>query len=145
MILIDTNVIVYSLDADDHRNGICSERLEECRIGKMEGGVTGGILAELAASLTWTGRTNPLSARQCRTVIENLMESNLLLFEESRNSLKLFLSLVSSHRLSGQQVHDAHHAAVALVSGCDEVLTFDQIHWQRFQKDGLRNIVPAVE
>jgi predicted nucleic acid-binding protein len=142
MILIDTNVILYALDADDKRHETCLQKLEECRSGRVLGGVAASIVAELAASLTWPGRTAPLSSRQCKHVISRLMASKLVLFEESRESLRIFLELLSSHRLSGQDIHDAHHASVGLAAGCDAVLTFDLAHWRRFQQDGLRVTVP---
>lgn len=142
MILIDTNVIVYALDADDKRHETSLRRLEECRSGRAEGGVTGGILAELAASLTWPGRRAAISSRQCRNVLSRLMASRLIFLEETRESLEAFVDLLSAHRLSGQDVHDAHHASIALAAGFDAVLTFDTAHWNRFQEDGLRVIVP---
>jgi hypothetical protein len=111
---------------------------------RATGGVTGSIIAELAASLTWPGRPAPLSSRQCKRVISTLMASKLLLLEESPESLRIFLDLLSSHRLSGQGVHGAHHASIALAAGCDAVVTYDVAHWRRFQEHGLRVIAPSA-
>jgi hypothetical protein len=44
--------------------------------------------------------------------------------------------------ITAQRVHDARHAATALVAGVTQVYTYDVGDWQVFQSDGVSIIGP---
>ena len=47
------------------------------------------------------------------------------------------LELVQKYHLTARRVHDARHAATALVSGVSSVYTYDVNDWKLFSPDGL--------
>ena len=47
------------------------------------------------------------------------------------------LKLAASHQLRARHVHDARHAAVAIVDGIKSVFTYDSNDWELFEGDGL--------
>jgi hypothetical protein len=47
------------------------------------------------------------------------------------------LELAASHQLRARRVHDARHAAAAIVAGIKSVYTYDANDWEAFEGDGL--------
>jgi predicted nucleic acid-binding protein len=47
------------------------------------------------------------------------------------------LNLAWSHQLRARRVHDARHAAAAIVAGITSVFTYDVNDWKIFEIDGL--------
>ena len=47
------------------------------------------------------------------------------------------LELAERHRLTARRIHDARHAATALVAGVGRVFTYDRDDWQVFLPDGI--------
>jgi predicted nucleic acid-binding protein len=54
------------------------------------------------------------------------------------------LELAASHQLRARRVHDARHAAAAIVAGITSVYTYDSDDWKSFEGDGLIIIGPAA-
>ncbi len=52
------------------------------------------------------------------------------------------LELAARHRLTGRRIHDARHAAAALVAGVTAVHTYDVHDRDDFVPDGLRIVGP---
>lgn len=46
------------------------------------------------------------------------------------------------HKLTARRVHDARHAAVALVAGVTRVYTYDATDWRVFASNGIKVIGP---
>jgi predicted nucleic acid-binding protein len=55
----------------------------------------------------------------------------------------LALELAAAHGLTARRVHDARHAAAALIAGVRCVYTYDVSDWQAFEVDGLLIEGPA--
>lgn len=54
------------------------------------------------------------------------------------------LELAASHQLRARRVHDARHAAAAIVAGVTSVFTYDTEDWKSFEADGLSIAGPAA-
>jgi predicted nucleic acid-binding protein len=54
------------------------------------------------------------------------------------------LALAGKHRLTARRVHDARHAATALVNGITSVYTYDMDDWRIFEADGLHITGPPT-
>lgn len=54
----------------------------------------------------------------------------------------LMLDLVAEHKLTACRVHDARHAATALVAGVTRVYTYDVTGWRVFASDRLQVFGP---
>jgi predicted nucleic acid-binding protein len=50
----------------------------------------------------------------------------------------------TAHQLRAKRVHDARHAAAALVAGVTSVYTYDVEDWESFEGDGLNITGPAA-
>jgi predicted nucleic acid-binding protein len=53
------------------------------------------------------------------------------------------LELASVHQLRARRVHDARHAATAIVAGITSVYTYDADDWESFAGEGLSIAGPA--
>jgi predicted nucleic acid-binding protein len=51
-------------------------------------------------------------------------------------------ALAATHQLTGRRIHDARHAAAALVAGITTVYTYDVDDWRVFADEGLRIVGP---
>lgn len=54
------------------------------------------------------------------------------------------LTLAAKHQLTARRVHDAQHAATALVAGITLVYTYDVADWQVFEAAGLHIVGPPT-
>ncbi len=52
------------------------------------------------------------------------------------------LELAARYRLTGRRIHDARHAAAALVAGVTAVHTYDANDWDDFAPEGLWIVGP---
>ena len=59
------------------------------------------------------------------------------MIEENLEVTLRALKLAANHNLTARRVHDARHAAAALVAGIQRVYTYDVDDWQLFESDGL--------
>jgi predicted nucleic acid-binding protein len=67
----------------------------------------------------------------------------VVLAEEIEVALRT-LALAAKHQLTARHIHDARHAATALVNGIAPVYTYDIDDWQIFDADGLRITGPPT-
>ena len=63
---------------------------------------------------------------------------------DSQDAALRMLELAAKYRLRARRVHDARHAAAALVAGITSVFTYDAEDWESFEKDGLNIAGPAA-
>jgi predicted nucleic acid-binding protein len=103
-----------------------------------------GVLCEVYAALTWekaTPRHGPQAAAEAvRLLVEPPSAIQVL---ESKTGVAAFtLEIAASHGLTARRIHDAHHAAIALLSGISRVFTYDIDDWTAFRANGLRIVGP---
>ncbi len=53
------------------------------------------------------------------------------------------LEIAKELKLHARRIHDARHAATALVQGVCRVATYDQGDWARFAAQGMHAMTPA--
>ena len=83
-----------------------------------------------------------VAAEAVRLLVED--PSAISVLPENQDVVLRALELASHHRLTARRVHDARHAAAALVHGIASVYTYDVEDWRPFETDGLRIVGPPT-
>lgn len=98
-----------------------------------------GVLAELYAALTWVGALPPQSPETASKVVKSIVAfpSRLKVLETDYEAGILMLDMAGRYKLTARRVHDARHAATALVAGVRRVYTYDVDDWRVFSPDGI--------
>jgi predicted nucleic acid-binding protein len=139
VVLLDAGVFIGALLKGDSRYTEARPLVESARRGKIRGCTTVGILSEVYGALTWEKaepRHNPAKAALAVRLLVEPPSAIVVLNENLEGALKT-LELAARHRLTARRVHDARHAATALVAGVLSVYTYDANDWQVFASDGL--------
>ena len=143
-ILLDAGVFIGALLKGDPRHAEALPLVEATRQGTLQACTTTGILSEVYGALTWAKaepRHDPIQAAEAvRLLVES--PSALVVLPEGLEVGLRMLELAARHRLTGRRIHDARHAAAALVAGVTAVHTYDTNDWDYFAPDGLRIVGP---
>jgi predicted nucleic acid-binding protein len=108
-------------------------------MGALNGCTTNGILSEVYAALTWVGAQPQHPPEEAANAIRLLIEppSALYVLPDSREASLKMLELAKKYHLTARRVHDARHAAMAIVCGIHYVYTYDVEDWRVFRPEGL--------
>ncbi len=100
---------------------------------------TSGILSEVYAALTWIGAQPQHPPEEAANAIRLLIEppSTIHILPDGRESSLKMLELAERYHLTARRVHDARHAAMAIVSGVRHVYTYNVQDWQVFKPERL--------
>jgi predicted nucleic acid-binding protein len=139
-VLLDAGVFIGALLSGDPRHQEALAIVESARRGELAGCTTTGILSEVYAALTWHQALPPHDPKQAAEAVLLLIEppSMIELLADGPEQAANMLSLAADHGLRARRVHDARHAAAALVSEVAAVFTYDVDDWEVFEPDGLR-------
>lgn len=143
-VLLDAGVFIGALLQGDPRHQEARLLVEQARRGTISACTTPGILSEVYGAITWE-RTQPRhppteAADAVRLLVEPPAAIKVL--EEDLEVILRALELAVNHNLTARRIHDARHAAAALVAGVQEVYTYDADDWRLFESDGLAVIGP---
>jgi len=139
MILPDVNVLIYAFRRDSARHAEYRAWLQAVVDGPNAYGVSAQVLAGMVRICT-----HPTIFRQTSSLAETLAFCEALL-EPTHSTLiqpgdrhwSIFTDLCESSDVSGNLVHDAWFAALAIEHGCQWISTdadygrFRGLHWQR--------------
>lgn len=144
-VLLDAGILIGALLSGDSRHSEARLIVEAARRGEIRACTTSGILSEVYGALTWE-KTQPRhdpreAAEATRLLVES--PSAIEVLDEGHDVAVLALELAAAHNLTARRVHDARHAAAALVAGVHTVYTYDPDDWEMFETDGIRIAGPA--
>jgi predicted nucleic acid-binding protein len=143
-ILMDAGMFIGALLQGDPRHAEARPLVEAARRGTLQAYTTTGILSEVYGALTWEKaepRHDPMQAAEAVHLLVEPPSALVVLPEGLEVGLRM-LELAAWHRLTGRRIHDARHAAAALVAGVTAVHTYDANDWGDFAPDGLRIVGP---
>jgi len=145
-VLFDAGVFIGALLSGDPRHAEARPLVEAARRGDMPACTTTGILSEVYAALTWQQAQPPHDPEQAAEAVKLLVEppSMIQVLPDSREAALRMLELAAKHQLRARRVHDARHAAAAMVVGVTTVLTYDAEDWELFEGDGLKIVGPST-
>jgi predicted nucleic acid-binding protein len=144
LVLLDAGVFIGALLKGDSRHAEARPLVESARRGEFRSCTTVGILSEVYGALTWekaAPQHNPADAAQAVRLLVEPPSAIVVLSGSLEVALKT-LELAAKHRLTARRIHDARHAATALVAGVLSVYTYDADDWQAFASDGLHIVGP---
>jgi predicted nucleic acid-binding protein len=145
-VLFDAGVFIGALLSGDLRHAEARPLVEAARRGDMSACTTTGILSEVYAALTWQQAQPPHDPEQAAEAVKLLVEppSMIRVLPDSREAALRMLELAAKHQLRARRVHDARHAAAAMVAGITSVFTYDVEDWEPFEGDGLKIVGPTT-
>jgi predicted nucleic acid-binding protein len=145
-VLMDAGMFIGALLRGDPRHAEARSLVEQARQGTLRACTTAGILSEVYGALTWEKiepRHDPAEAAEAVRLLVEPPSALVVLGEDLDTALRA-LELASRHRLTARRIHDARHAAAALVREITLVYTYDMDDWRCFEVDGLRIVGPPT-
>jgi predicted nucleic acid-binding protein len=138
-VLFDAGVFIGALLTGDSRHTEARPLVEAARRGDILACTTTGILSEVYAALTWQQAQPPHDPEQAAEAVRLLVEppSMIRILPDGQDVALRMLELAASHQLRARRVHDARHAAAAIVAGINSVFTYDADDWELFKGNGL--------
>jgi predicted nucleic acid-binding protein len=145
-VLFDAGVFIGALLTGDSRHTEARPLVEAARRGDMLVCTTTGILSEVYGALTWQQAQPPHDPEQAAEAVRLLVEppSMIRILPDGPEVAIRMLELAAKHQHRARRVHDARHAAAALVAGIKSVFTYDAEDWESFESDGLTIAGPTA-
>lgn len=123
MILLDTNILVYAVDADSRFHVSCAGVVSRAMTGKLDAVIVPQVLMEFYAVATSPRRVrSPLSASDGALQVTDWRRSIAVRYPTAR-CLAEWASLVERIPRTGQEVHDLFLAAQMRAHGIAEICT----------------------
>jgi predicted nucleic acid-binding protein len=145
-VLLYARGFIEDLLAGDPCHADARPLVEQARQGTLLASTTAGILSEVYGGLTWEKaepRQDPATAAEGERLLV-VPPSAVNVLREDLDVGLCTLALAATHLLTGRRIHDARHAAAALVAAITAVYTYDVDDWRVFADDGLRIIGPPL-
>lgn len=138
-ILLDAGLLIGALLSGDPRHQEARPIVEAARRGEIHTCTTPSILSEVYGALTWEKAQPCHEPEEAATAVRLLVEapSAIQVLEAGPDTALLALDLAASHKLRARRIHDARHAATALIARVHQVYTYDADDWKVFEMDGL--------
>lgn len=138
--LIDANVLVYSIDEDAPQHPDSSAVIDAGLAGRLPAVVVPQVLLEFFATVTNSRRFNaPLSPEAAWLVVE-MLQRGLKVLEVLPTVMGHLATLVQNRRPLGQTVFDAFLAAQVLSHGLGSICTYNTRHFSGIA--GIEAITP---
>ncbi|MBI2340855.1 MAG: PIN domain-containing protein [Deltaproteobacteria bacterium] len=121
--VLDTNILVYALDADSDHHAEVRNHLEQLHKTGYRFCLTEQIVRETLVVVTQSRLTHkPVSSREARLLGWHLLFQMVLLHSNNFSRLTL-LDLIEKYDLKGNIIHDANIVAVMVSHGVKELYT----------------------
>ena len=144
MILLDTNVLVYAVNADAPQHSSCQAVVQAAFDRQILAALVPQILLEFLAIVTHPRiYAPPTNLAAAIDQVDAWLESpSLTLLAESEGYWRELKSMMRDGRIAGPHVHDARVAALCRLHGVRELWTADR-DFSRFRGLEFRNpLVP---
>src|SRR5262249_12147125 len=126
-VILDAGLFIGALLIGDPRHAEARPIVEAARRGELTACTTTGILSEVIAALTWQHAQPRHTPKQASDAVRLLIEipSQLHILPDGPEQAVRMIGLCETHQLRARRVHDARHAAAAMVCGVTSVFTYD--------------------
>lgn len=132
-------VLIAALLKGDQRHEEARPIVEAARRGQLLARTTSGILSEVYAALTWMKAKPPHSPKEAANAVRLLVElpSAIEILPDGFEVGIKMLEMSEAYKLTARRVHDARHAATALINDVTSIYTYDTDDWKIFEPEGL--------
>jgi hypothetical protein len=132
--IVDTNVLVYALDADAPQHAAARALLEAAREASTTLFVTSQILCEFYSIVTNPRRVaKPRAAADALTAISALL-AFLQVLPVPAHAVDRLLDLLRRHPVTGGDVFDLQIVATLQANGMDRIYTFNTADFEAFSE-----------
>jgi uncharacterized protein len=132
--VVDTNVLVYALDADAPQHAAARALLEAAREASTTLYVTSQILCEFYSIVTNPRRVSkPCSAAQALSAVSALL-AFLLVLPVPSHTVEGWLDLLRRHPVTGGDVFDLHIVATKQTNSVQRIYTFNTSDFEVFSE-----------
>lgn len=138
-ILLDAGLFIGALLKGDARHQEARTIIEAARQGELTTCTTTSILSEVYAALTWINAQPPHSPSDVANAVRLLIElpSAIDILSDGFDVSLKMLELSEKYNLTARKVHDARHAATAIINDIELIYTYDITDWRLFEPEGL--------
>jgi predicted nucleic acid-binding protein len=139
LVFLDAGIFIGALLSGDPRHAEARPIVEAARRGEFAACTSVSVLAEVYGALTWVGAQPPQTPQIAGNAVRLLVvnPSAIRVLETTLDAGLKMLELATNHNLTARRVHDARHAATALVAGVRQVYTYDVEDWRVLESDGI--------
>ncbi len=144
LVFLDAGIFIGALLNQDPRHSEARPIVEAARCGNLLACTSVGVLSEVYAALTWSGSQPPQAPKNAGQAVRLLVDkpSQIVVLETNFPASMKMLEIAASQNLTARRIHDARHAATALVAGVYKVYTYDPQDWRLFEPYGIRIVGP---
>lgn len=139
IVFLDAGIFIGALCSGDYRHTEARAIVEAARRGELNACTSVGVLSEVYAALTWVGAKPPQTPELAKLCVHALVEnpSKIAVLDTNFEVSIKMLEIAANRGLTARRIHDARHAATALVAGVFQVYTYDVDDWKVFAPDGI--------
>lgn len=126
--LVDTNIIVYAINADSPKNQTAQSFLQE-NVGALI--ITHQNIFETLRVLTHPKFSNPMKSYEAKNALEPIIKACKIIYPNNKTH-HLALELIQHHNVVGNQIFDAYLAATALSNNVVDIATDNEKDFKIF-------------
>jgi predicted nucleic acid-binding protein len=135
MILVDTNILLRSLQEDHPQSPIAKRAIEKLMGQGHDLALVLQVIAEFWNVCTRPADKNGLGLTTARTAVKlQQLESVMIFYRDVPAIYDIWRDLVSRYDVKGAKVHDTKLVAAMLAHELTHILTFNGDDFKRFQE-----------
>lgn len=138
--IIDSNILIYAINADSPKNKKAQEFLTE-NLNDLE--IAHQNILETIRVLTHQKFSKPMELKTALAAIQAITQSCRII-SPTQTTYYLWLELVKKYGLAGNRIFDAYLAATALSNGIDAVATDNVSDFKKFKSLKVNNPFPQT-
>ncbi len=128
-VLVDTNILIYALDADSQFHHRALKFLYDPTIRFF---ITSKNIAEFLVVLTRNEEIN-ISTSECLELLNNLIVDVEILYPNP-TTIKLFFDLIKKYNPRGLWIHDLEIASISIAHGISKIATNNIVDFKRIDE-----------
>ena len=143
-VLLDSSTLIAAMLPDHVHHGPAHAWLSQGKLGAFEFFVSGHSLAEVYSVLTRLPRTPPITPREAWEMVKENVCSSAKIVVLDGSAYTTLLEDLSQRGIMGGQVYDAIIAKAAELAQVDQLVTLNDVHFQRVWPQGMSRIVSPL-